>query len=155
MEYKNDLLKNNDKSIFRLLLGIFFCAISILWIYARLADNGFIRLFDWFYSGIFTLIGLTHILTGLGVSIDRLFGKVFVRIDNELIDIKLGVFKKEYKIKWQEIKSIEYKSGNFTVQKYDNSSVFFPISKLDYSTVIGIKDIMSKLAESKNIKCNI
>lgn len=155
MEYKRDLLRNNNKSIFRLILGIAFIVISILWIFARLAENELIRLFDWFYSGIFTLTGLTHIFAGLGVSIESFFGKAFVHIDNEIIDIKLGVFEKEYKIDWQEIKSIECKLGNFTVQKLDNSSVFFPISKLDYSNVTGVKDIMSKLAESKNIKCNI
>jgi len=140
MEYKRDLLKNIDKSIFRVLLGIFFCTISILWIIARLADNELIRLFDWFYSGI---------------SIERFFGKAFVHIDNETIDIKLGVFEKEYKIDWQEIKSIECKLGNFTIQKQDNSSVFFPISKLDYSNVVGIKNIISELADSKDIQCNI
>lgn len=155
MEYKRDLLKNTDKSTFRLLTGIFFCATSVLWIIARVADNELIRLVDWFFSGIYVLIGLTHILTGRGISIERFFGKAFVHIDNEMIDIKLGVFEKEYKIDWQEIKSIECKLGNFTVQKLDNSSVFFPISKLDYSNVIGIKDIVSRLAESKKIKCNI
>jgi len=155
MEYKRDLFKNIDKSIIRLFLGIFFCTISILWIIARLADKELIRLFDWFYSASFVLIGLTHILAGRGISIERYFGKAFVHIDNETIDIKLGVFEKEYKIDWQEIKSIDCKLGNFTVQKLDNSSVFFPISKLDYSNVTGIKDIMYKLAVSKNIKCNI
>lgn len=155
MEYKRDLLKNIDKSIFRVLLGIFFCTISILWIIARLADNELIRLFDWFYSGTFVLIGLTHILAGRGISIERFFGKAFVHIDNETIDIKLGVFEKEYKIDWQEIKSIECKFGNFTIQKQDNSSVFFPISKLDYSNVVGIKNIISELADSKDIQCNI
>jgi hypothetical protein len=64
MENKRDLLKNIDKSIFRLLLGIFFCAISVLWIIARLADNELIRLFDCFYFGTFVLIGLTHIFAG-------------------------------------------------------------------------------------------
>lgn len=155
MEYKNDLLKNNGKSIFRLILGIFFCVISILWIIARLADNESIKLFDWVYSGIFTLMGLTHIFTGLGISIERFFGKAFIHIDNEKVNIKLGLFEKEYKIDWQEIKSIDCKSVDITIQKQDNSSIFFPISKLDYSNVIGIKDGLLKLAESKNIKCTI
>ena len=145
MEYKSDLLKNNDKSIFRLILGIFFCVISFIWIIARLADNELIRLFDWFYSGSFVLIGLTHIFAGRGISIERFFGKAFVLIDNEMIDIKLGVFEKEYKIDWQEIKSIECKLGDFTIQTLDSSSIFFPVSKLGYSNVIGIKDIMCKL----------
>lgn len=127
MEYKKDLLERHAKSIFRLLLGIAFCLISILWMIARLAENEEIRLFDWFYSGIFTLIGLSHLFEGLGISIERFFGKAFVHIDTERINIKLGVFEKEYTIGWHEIKSIVYKSADFTIQKLDNSAVFFPI----------------------------
>lgn len=152
MEYKKDLLEHHAKSIFRLLLGIAFCLISILWMVARSAENEEIKLFDWFYSGIFTLIGLSHIFEGLGISIERFFGKAFVHIDNERIDIKLGVFEKEYNFGWNEIKSIECKSADFTIQKLDNSTVFFPISKLDYSSINGIKEILSKLADSKDIR---
>lgn len=152
MEYKKDLLGHHAKSIFRLVLGIAFCLISILWMIARSAENGEIRLFDWFYSGIFTLIGLSHIFEGLGISIERFFGKAFVHIDNERIDIKLGAFEKEYNFGWHEIKSIECKSADFTIQKLDNSTVFFPISKLDYSSITGIKEILSKLADSKDIR---
>ncbi len=155
MEYTQDLLKNNAKSIFRLILGISMCLISILWIVARLAENDLIRVFDWIYSGSFALIGVTHIFTGLGTSVERFFGKAFVYIDSEMIDMKLGVFEKEYKIDWLEIKSIECKSGDFTIQKRDNSFVFFPISKLDYSSIIGIKDIVLKLADSKDIRYTI
>lgn len=152
MEYKKDLLEPHAKSISRLLLGIAFCLISILWIVARSAENEEIRLFDWFYSGIFTLIGLSHLFEGLGISIERFFGKAFVHIDTERIDIKLGVFEKEYNIGWHEIKSIECKSADFTIQKLDNSTVFFPISKLDYSSITGIREILVKLADSKDIR---
>lgn len=154
MQFKKDLLEKNNHSIFRLILGIFFCVISILWITTRLADNELVRLFDWFYSRIFVLLGMTHIFAGLGISIERFFGKAFVHIDNEMIDIKLGAFEKEYKIGWQEIESIECKLGDFTIQKLDNSSVFFPISKLEYSNVMGIRDVIFKLADSKAINCN-
>lgn len=152
MEYKKDLLQHHARSIFRLLLGIAFCLISILWMIARSADNEEIRLFDWFYSGIFTLIGLSHVFEGLGISIERFFGKAFVQIDNEKINIKLGVFEKEYNIAWHEIKSIECKSADITIQKLDNTTVFFSISKLDYSSITGIKEILSKLADSKDIR---
>lgn len=152
MEYKKDLLEPHAKSISRLLLGIAFCLISILWMVARSAENEEIRLFDWFYSGIFTLIGLSHLFEGLGISIERFFGKAFVHIDTERIDIKLGVFEKEYNIGWHEIKSIECKSADFTIQKLDNSTVFFPISKLDYSSITGIREILVKLADSKDIR---
>lgn len=155
MGYKIDLLKKNDKSIFRLILGIFFWMVSTLWIKGRWTDHEVIRLFDWFYAGIFTLMGFTHFMAGFGIPIGRFFGKAFVHIDNEMIDIKLGAFEKEFKIDWQEIESIDCESNNITIQKQDNSSIFFPISKLDYFNVTSIKDVMSKLAESKNIKFNI
>ena len=155
MEYKKDLLRKSDKSIFRLILGISMCVISLFWIIARLEENEGIRPFDWVYSGFFTLSGVTHILTGLGISIESFFGKAFVHIDNETIDIKLGVFEKEFKIDWQDIKSIDYKSGDYTFQKLDNSSIFFPISKLDYSSILDIRNTLLKFAESKNIRYNI
>ena len=75
MENKKELLKNNNKSIFRLILGISMCLLSFFWIFARFAENGMIKPFDWIYSGFFALSGVTHIFTGLGSSIDRFFGK--------------------------------------------------------------------------------
>jgi len=75
LKYKKDLQKINNKSIFRLILGISMCVISILWIFARFAENDMIKPFDWIYSGFFALSGVTHIFTGLGSSIDRFFGK--------------------------------------------------------------------------------
>lgn len=155
MEYKKDLLKNNDKSIFLLILGIFFFVISIIGINERLANNEIMRVFDWFLFGILTLNGMIHIFAGLGSPIEGFLGKAFVRIDNEMIDIKLGAFEKEFKIDWNEIKSIECKSSNFMIQKLDNSSIFFPISKLPYSNIMSIKYIISKLATSKGIRYSI
>jgi len=155
MEFKKDLLKNNDKSIFRLILGISMCVISILWIFVRLAENDLVRPFDWIYSGFFALSGITHIFTGIGASIERFFGKAFVHIDSEIIDIKPDIFAKEQKIDWHEIKLIEYKPSYFKFQKFDDTALIISLSKLDYSSIIGIKYVISKLAESKNINCNI
>ena len=154
MEYERDLLKNNNKSIVRLILGIAFIVISVLWITVRDADNELIRSFDWFYSGFFTLTGVAHILLGLGISIQKFFGKAFIRIDNDLIDVKLGLFEKEQKIFWHDIQSIEYKSFNFKIQKQNNTSII-SISNLDYPSISEIKNIMTKLADKKEIKCNI
>ncbi len=74
MDNKKDLIKKNNKSTFRLILGISMCVISILWIFVRFEENEVIKPFDWFYSGIFALNGVTHIITGVGSSIERLFG---------------------------------------------------------------------------------
>jgi len=75
VENKTQLQKNNNKSIFRLILGISMCLLSIFWIFTRLTDNDRISPFDWIYSGFFALSGVTHIITGLGSSIERFLGK--------------------------------------------------------------------------------
>ena len=155
MEYIKDLIRNTDKSTFRLILGISMGVISILWIAARFAENELIRPFDWFYSGIFGLNGVTHIFAGLGLSIESFFGKAFICIDSKMINIKPGIYAKEQKIAWQGIKSIEYKPCVLKFQKLDNSSLTISISKLDYDSIKGIQDIISKIAESKAISCNI
>jgi len=75
LKNKKDLQKINNKSIFRLILGISMCVISILWIFARFAENDMLKPFDWIYSGFFALSGVTHIFTDLGSSIESLFAK--------------------------------------------------------------------------------
>ena len=75
MKNKKELQKNSNKSIFLLILGISMCLLSIFWIFARFAENDQIKPFDWIYSGFFALSGVTNIVTGLGSSIERLFGK--------------------------------------------------------------------------------
>ena len=72
--------------------------INSLSIIARIMDNELIRLFDWLNFGVVSLIRLNQILTGHGISIERFFANAFVNIDEEMIDIKLGAFEKEYKI---------------------------------------------------------
>ncbi len=135
-----------------MVLGIIFLFVAVVWLISRIRENLEIGLFDWFYSVIFALNGLFHFIEGYGFSVEKLFGKAFILINNQTIDIKLGAMEKEYKFDWQEIKSIECKFDNFIIQTLDNSSIYFPISKLDYSTIREMKKIISKISETKNIK---
>lgn len=155
MEYKRDLLKNNDKSIFRLIFGIAFLVISIFWIVTRFYENDLIRPFDWFYSGVFALNGVAHIFVGFGSSIERFFGKSFVHIDNDTINMKFGAFEKAQKVYWQDIISIDYVPHRFTFQMKDSSTKIFSLTKLDNSCISNIKEMISKIATTKAIKLNI
>ncbi len=151
MELKKDLLKKEKKSIFRIILGILFFVISILWITDRIIDNLTIRPFDWLYTGIFALNGVVHTIEGFGFSIARLFGKAFIMIDNERISIKRGITEKEQKIYWKSIKTIDYKLNKFRVQNMDNTSMTLDLSKFDYSLKNEIRGIIDCIAKDKNI----
>jgi len=154
MYYDKDLLKNKDKSIFRLILGVTFLVISVAWIIIKLTKNELIKPVDWFFSATFALNGLAYVFEGFGISIERFFGKAFVHIDNDSISIKLNVFKKEQKLYWQDIQSIYYKPYIFTF-KMTNGTNVFPFTKFGNSCITEIKHMILKNADSKKIKYNL
>jgi hypothetical protein len=152
MEYKRDLFKGNNRSIFHLILGLAVLVMSILWIITRLAENDSLKPFDWFYSSFFLLFGIAHIFLGFGTSIERFLGKSFVHIDNDIISIKFGAFEKEKKIYWHDILSINYVPHRFTFQLKDNSAKVISLTRLDNSRISDIKETITKIATDKEIK---
>ncbi len=155
MDYSRDLLKEKKKSKFALILGILSFVLAIFWITLRLIENNALSLFDWIYSFFFLLNGVSQTLSGLGYSIERLIGKAFIKIDNQAIKIKTGAFDKEQSIDWSEIRSIDYKPGNFIITKNDNSTYKLTMSKLEYSVIQEIKNVIDKIANDKKISINL
>jgi hypothetical protein len=155
MEFNKNLLKTPKKSKVRIIFGIAFIVFSCIWISLRLMDNLPIRFFDWLYSGVFSLNGVIHIMAGFGYSIEGVFGKAFIKIDSEFINVKLGSFEKESKISWQAITSIDYKPTLFRIHKIDNTTQVVEIEKLDYSGIQEVKDVISKIAEDKKLNYTI
>lgn len=151
MELKKDLLKKDKKSVFRIILGILFVAISIIWIADKITSDSIIRSFDWLYSGIFMLGGVIHTFEGFGFSLAKLFGKAFVLIDSNQISIKLGLSDKEQQIYWKDIKAIGYKFNKFQIRKHDNTNINLNLSKVDYALKNEIKEVVYTIAKNKNI----
>ena len=152
MELKKDLLKKDGKSTFKIILGILFFVISIVWITERIMDNLIIRPFDWLYTGIFALNGVVHTIEGFGFSIASLFGKAFVLIDNKHISIKPGIINKEQSIYWDSIKSIDYKLNKYHIQNTDSTSMTVDLTKFDYALKNEIKETIYCIAKEKNIQ---
>ena len=68
--------KNDKKSRLKIVLGIF-CFIFSSDIIYKFVTDAVIRPIDWVFFGGFTLLGIAHIIEGLGFSLKRFFGKVF------------------------------------------------------------------------------
>ena len=151
MELKRDLLVIQQKSVFRISMGILFFIISIAWIVDLAISGNSKSPFDWFFFVIFVLNGLVHSIEGFGFSLARLFGKAFILIDNERIAIKTGVLAREQSISWVDIKSISYKPIRFKVARKDDTSMTFNLSKLDYSLVKDIKNTINVIADEKGL----
>jgi len=155
MDYSRNLLKVKKKSKFALILGILSFIFAIFWISLKLIDKNFLSTFDWIYSFLFLLNGVSHTSSGLGYSIERLIGKAFVKIDSNVIKIKTGTFDKEQTVDWSDINSIEYKPSNFMITRNDNSVYKLSMTKLEYSVIQEIKNVIDKIGNDKKISVNL
>jgi hypothetical protein len=152
MEYKRDLLPATKKSKLRIIFGIILLVFSIIWISLKLIEDERISTFDWFYVILFTLNGIASVIDGLGYSLERFLGKAFIQIDHDLIRIKQDVFDKEQRAEWNDIVSLDYEPTKLIIQKRDHSILMITLSKLSYSDISEIKEIVFSLARDKEIK---
>ena len=150
MEFYKDLVIA-EKSKFRIITGIVYIIISVAWITIKIKEGYTIRPFDWIYSGFFSLSGVLKIIGGTGV-LYSIFGKPFIFVDNNKISIKPRVFSKEEQISWNEISNIDHKVNRFIFNTRTNNSITLQLSKLDYSSNIEIKNIISEISKKKGIK---
>lgn len=152
MELKKDLLAKQKRTTFRIVIGILLIVFAGVWLFARIAEDEKIRVFDWGYSIVFMLNGIVHIYSGYGYNINALFGKAFILINNELISIKTKFNKREETVYWNDIKFIDFKYLQLTIKKTDDTNLKIDLTDLAYETKRDIKTILSKLSDDKNIK---
>lgn len=139
------------KSKFRIIFGILFLIFTVFILIIESIESEYIRPYDWLLLAIFALSGLTHIIEGLGYSLAKLFGSAFLLIDEDVINIKKGVFSKEKRLSWSEIKSISYKANNFLFVAADNTMLTLNVSTYEYVFVQQIKEAVNVLATKKGI----
>ncbi|MCF6172940.1 MAG: hypothetical protein L3J44_04060 [Campylobacteraceae bacterium] len=75
-------------------------------------------------------------------------------IEDEKISIKKSPFSKTDIIYWNEIGAINYKVNCFIFTSKNNFSMNLKLSKLDYSSIRKIKNMISEIAIKKNIDIN-
>lgn len=151
MVYFKDLLTKR-KSKFALVLGIIFLVVSVSSIPIKLAEKNTLSTFDWIYFIVFFLNGIYWIIAlGLGLQVEGIFGKAYIRIDNEKIVFKTGVIEKLHEISWNEINSIEYNSSCFIIKRKNRSDYKIRVSNLESSTIQEIKALVDEISQSKNI----
>jgi hypothetical protein len=151
MDYYKNLLTQGKKSKLRIIFGFVFIIISVLWIVIRLIEENPIRIFDWFYSIIFSLNGILHIVEGCGISINSYFGKAFIQINEEEIQYKPNIRTREINVKWNKISEIHFKTNRIEIVDQNNSSIEFLYSKLGFAVIQEIKDIIIQISKNKNI----
>lgn len=151
MELKINLLKIKGKSTFRIIFGLVFFVLSIVWLGEKILHMEIIRFFDLLLIILFALNGIVHTIEGFGISIAQLFGKAFILINKEQIAVKTKIFKKEQRLYWDNIKSLNYQLNKFHIIDNSNNTLILDTSVLDYSLLIEIKEVMAIIAREKGI----
>jgi hypothetical protein len=95
--------------------------------------------------------GINNIVVGLGYSVEKLFGTAYVQIDDELIAIKTGVWKKVKSIQWSQIHSLEYKTNWFKINYLAGSSSKLLLSDLEFKVLVETKNVIYAIAAEKGI----
>lgn len=155
MEYSIDLLNLRNKSIFSLVVGILIFLWTLVWFIVSLTGNSSVTFFDLTYFVLMLLNGLLITNLGLGNPIERLFGKAFIEINNQIIRVKTGVFDNEQSVEWSEINSVNYNSGIFIITKKDSSIYHLSVSKFEYKQLQEVKGVINNIASDKSISINL
>lgn len=151
MNYTKNLLELKKKSKSATIFGIISCILAITIIVINYLNHENIPFYLWIFSIYFLLSGIANIMAGQGHSIDRLFGKAFIEINNEKISLKTGVLQKVQAVNWKEIDSIDYKLNNLIITKTDKAMVKLALNRLEYSVIQEIKEVVNIIGTDKEI----
>ena len=151
MEFYIDLLRVRGKSRLIFAFGIITIVFAFSIIGVRIYENQSLRLFDWLYSSVFLINGFIIIIQSLGYSPERIFGKAYIKIDNDAVTFKTTAFKKERKISWDDINRIIYKPNNFIFSGPGDELYELNLSNLAYKQVMEIKEFIRSMAEKRGL----
>ncbi|MCE1198905.1 MAG: hypothetical protein LWW85_08040 [Marinilabiliales bacterium] len=149
MELYLDLLPKREKSRFQLVLGIVTLLLGIsyllfLWISHK---EYFLPL------GLYMiLLGINSVLMGLGYHAERLFGKAFICVNEEIIALKPGVMQRERRLYWKDIQSIHYQLNKFRMVLTDGTTREWKLSSLEYAILIRTRQAILEMAARKGIE---
>ncbi len=121
MEYQIDLLQKSKKDWFRIIWGGAVFLAIIAWFADRIIENRTIDTADWIYQIFMIFFGAWLLLTGLGYHVRKLFGSAYIKMDDNLIALKNGIWDKEESVSWKEIKSIQFWHNQFRINRQDGS----------------------------------
>lgn len=151
MDYYKNLLEHKRNN-FEIIIGI--TLLAVFWIIIKKNAFNSFQTFDWVFFSFYILFGIVSILHGFGVQVEKFFFKSFIRINDNIISIKISVCEKEKTILWDEINEIEYKAVKLIIKQKDESEISFSLSKLDFMTIQEVKRTLKEIAISKEVMYN-
>jgi len=152
MDFYKNLYPYRESKKIQLVFGFIFIILSILWILQKKHFNSQIFAFDWLYSGIFLMNGVIILRYNIGIHIEEIFGKRYIKITPEEIDYKPKTFKRATKTKWVELKTINFKVNSIELESINSKNLRIKYTNLEYASVQQLKETILQCAQNNNCK---
>ncbi len=148
MEYKIDLLQKEaiQKHKWLLRIGVLGFYMLAGW-QISLILSGKMDAIYWINSIAYLLLALIWTLKGFGYNPERIFGKAYIHINTEVIDIKTNLWEKRQMVKWKDIRHISYRPGKYDITTTSGQTIMFSLSKLEYQMLMEVKEAIKSNAE--------
>ena len=97
---------------------------------------------------------MLNIVEGSGISINVIFGKSFILINDEEIIYKPHAMAKAEKINWESVKEVSFNTNKIQLWDKNDSSFSIFYNKLDFASIKELKASLTELCHAKNIVLN-
>lgn len=152
MNYYRDLLPRNNVSVVNFVLAGIFLYRGIVSVAVRHADHAPMQSGDFALPIGWCMLSMICILQGLGYRHERLPGKAYVQIDDEVFVLKPWWPKKEMSVLWKDVNGIVYSAEKYTMRTRDGRAVMFELTTLDYAVIQEVKAMVEQIAAEKGIE---
>lgn len=143
-------LNNKTKSKLRVLFGLLFILLSIVNLYYYPDKQG-MKIFHIMNIIMPIVLGCYFIIDGIGSKIKDFIGKRYIKINNDVLIIKMNYFRQEVKVKWDNLKSVDIKYPNLELFTKDNKKEEISIFNLDYKQIQNAKECLKLKMDKMNV----
>jgi hypothetical protein len=152
MEYSKDLLQTAQKPKWAGFMGVLSLLLALAWMPVQWIEKNSLSGFDGVFTLVFLINGVSLIMAGKGYSLERIFGKAYLKLNDQALILKPGIFDKERHIPWEELGKLDYKPNRYEFGLKNGERVKLSLVKLNYDDIQELKRVIKTLAEQKNIQ---
>lgn len=109
--------------------------LALAWMPVQWIEKNSLRVFDGLFALVFFFNGMALIMAGKGKSPERLLGKAYLKINDQEIILKPGIFDKERHIPWEELSKLDYKPNHYKFGLKNGESIKLSLVKLSYDDI--------------------
>ena len=152
MEYSKDLLQTTQKPKWAGFMGVLSLLLALAWLPVQWIEKNSLSGFDGVFTLVFLFNGMALIMAGKGKSLERIFGKAYLKLNDQEIILKPGIFDKERRIPWEELGKLDYKPNRYEFGLKNGERVKLSLVRLNYDDIQELKRMIKTLAEQKSIQ---